>query len=190
MESTTPYTKRVQQLVDTTRTTDPDFIQALEYFSETFDFQTMTTVSVSADTGSGVNRRIRAAVDSASLSTHLEMLNALKETDKQLEQGASTVQSLRETCSAMSFRMAAIKSCTQSLLETVHRLDKEDAELRSKERVLNSFMGELLTNHEEQTLSEANMSQPFFEALSRLQQVHVMCQHAITHAPSPHNRLA
>lgn len=149
-----------------TRTDSPDLLASLGALS-----------SLYTDNTQQARRSLRATIERRGLSINEEFLRASESAQKALDAVELEVAGLAECCERIAKSLSSCSSTTSEIVSATERLKQELEHTTQRQELITAFLNNYQLRPEEVTaLREEDISENFFKALMRVQEIHTNCK--------------
>ncbi|XP_060599820.1 conserved oligomeric Golgi complex subunit 6-like isoform X2 [Ruditapes philippinarum] len=169
LPASNPLSKKLNKILETRLDNDKDMLEALKALSTFFGENSLRT-----------RRNLRSDIERRSLAINEEFLQTFQVVKNQLDSVYSDVKAMSDCCQDMTTRLKNAKAQTHDLINQTTKLHGESQKLQMKQQVADTFLDQFQLKPEEiRSLRGAKsgaLSQDFFQALSRVKQIHTDCK--------------
>jgi hypothetical protein len=164
--SLAPGLARKLKKVLETRTDSPELLASLGTLSSFY-----------ADNTLQARRNLRATIERRGLSINEEFLTASESAQKALDAVESEVAGLAECCDRIAKSLSSCSSMTGDIVTATERLKQELDYTTQRQDLITMFLNNYQLHPEEvAALREEDLSEDFFKALLRVQEIHANCK--------------
>lgn len=149
-----------------TRTDSPDLLASLGALSSFY-----------TDNTQQARRSLRTTIERRGLSINEEFLRASESAQKALEAVELEVAGLADCCERIAKSLSSCSSTTSEIVSATERLKQELEHTTQRQDLITAFLNNYQLRPEEVTaLREEDISESFFKALLRVQEIHANCK--------------
>ncbi|KAJ7295452.1 hypothetical protein O6H91_Y187000 [Diphasiastrum complanatum] len=164
--SLAPGLSRKLKKVLETRTDSPDLLASLSTLSDFYQDNTLQA-----------RRNLRATIEKRGLSINDEFLSASETAQKALDAVELEVSGLVECCERIAKSLSSCSSTTKDIVTAIERLRLELESTTQRQDLVATFLHNFQLSQEEvNALREEDLSENFFKALARVQEIHANCK--------------
>lgn len=164
--ATAPGLARKLKKVLETRTDSPELLASLATLSTFYTENTAQT-----------RRNLRATIEKRGLAINDEFLLAAESAQKTLDAVELEVASLAECCDRIAKSLSTCSATTGEIVTATERLKLELENATQRQELIANFLHNYQLSPEEVfALREEDLSENFFKALTRVQEIHANCK--------------
>lgn len=161
-----PTLQRKLQKVLETKTSSPELLGSLKDLSTFYGENSLAT-----------RRQLRGNIEERCVEINNDFLLAFSAVHQKLQVIENVVQELNKTCDSMSARIETTRQTAGRIIKDVAALDKQRKNSQIKLQIAEQFISRFqLSEEETNALRAANITDKFFEALSRVHRIHNDCK--------------